>query len=424
MKSSVVAAHALLAASMLGCSPSLFKLIDQESTTELRNRLKEKEAISQVWEMDKQQKASPILYAVHKGRREALLEMFDAGVNPDVITRSLYKREYDATAMTDAIIREKEGVVEFLLDHGADANFCVKDTNYLNPLVVAILQDQLDIVKLLVKRGADPNLKLSSTNPAETPMSIALVRQRSRIASYLANAGGNTTALSVKQQAELFSGSLDTDDTLFVQRLLKGGYDPNSSLKRIEQPIYMTESAYQGRAKVLQEHPGLSIQVDNEPPSGTGGMLMMGGSANVEIRMSNEVSITKDAMGNIYYQLMIHGSQFNCQKVKISYMLYPLMAVRSEAMARILCSYGAIVEKKDGLGMTALCRAAIRANNDSEALGVVRFLASKGAKSDMEWLEFSGTESPLGSVVLGYSLSSIRQLSHYGRIKKSLGGPN
>ncbi|KAI4859839.1 ankyrin repeat-containing domain protein [Hypoxylon rubiginosum] len=66
-------------------------------------------------------------------------------------------------ALLDAIRHTQKGIVQMLLDMGADAN---PSTGNIHPLIAAVKSGRTDIVKLLLEKGADINAQ-GAYNPGE-----------------------------------------------------------------------------------------------------------------------------------------------------------------------------------------------------------------------------------------------------------------
>jgi tetratricopeptide (TPR) repeat protein len=222
------------------------------------------------------------------------------------------------------------------------------------------------------------------------------------------------------EQDDTLIRALEQDDTLFVQRILEKGADPNTAIQRVVESIFIAHSADQACIDLSKKYPALSMFTDNSVPMGMTSMMGVSDNMDVSIKISKNVTLARGATGELVYQLVVHGQSINARKVEVSYSLYPLMLARSAAMARLLCNHGVDIGKRDGIGMTAICRAAVRASNDPAAKDVLRYLTSKGADTDVEWLEFLVSQSDLGPVVIGFGNTGIKQLSHYDRIKQAL----
>jgi ankyrin repeat protein len=81
-------------------------------------------------------------------------------------------------ALTGAVTGGHTAVVQWLLEHGADANY--RYSGGFSPLLTAAANGRLDIAKLLLAHGADPH---ASTSDGKTPLSIANERNHPEVAA-------------------------------------------------------------------------------------------------------------------------------------------------------------------------------------------------------------------------------------------------
>jgi len=81
-------------------------------------------------------------------------------------------------ALTGAVTGGHVAVVQWLLEHGADANY--RYSGGYSPLLTAASNGRLDIAKLLLAHGADPQ---ATTNDGKSPLSLAKERNHPEIAA-------------------------------------------------------------------------------------------------------------------------------------------------------------------------------------------------------------------------------------------------
>ena len=80
-------------------------------------------------------------------------------------------------ALTGAVTSGHVAVVQWLLEHGANANY--RYSAGYSPLLTAAANGRLDIAKLLLAHGADPH---ATTNDGKSPLSLARERSHPEVA--------------------------------------------------------------------------------------------------------------------------------------------------------------------------------------------------------------------------------------------------
>ena len=81
-------------------------------------------------------------------------------------------------ALTGAVTSGLAAVVQWLLEHGANANY--RYSAGYSPLLTAAANGRLDIAKLLLAHGADPQ---ATTDDGKTPLSLAKERNHPEVAA-------------------------------------------------------------------------------------------------------------------------------------------------------------------------------------------------------------------------------------------------
>ena len=81
-------------------------------------------------------------------------------------------------ALTAAVTGGHVAVVQWLLEHGANANY--RYSAGYSPLLTAAANGRLDIVKLLLAHGADPH---ATTGDGKSPLSLAIERNHPEVAA-------------------------------------------------------------------------------------------------------------------------------------------------------------------------------------------------------------------------------------------------
>lgn len=97
--------------------------------------------------------------------------------------------EIDSSGVTALIVSSGRGfieIVKLLLEHGADPNLALIDTN-ITPLFAATAGDNLETVKLLLNNGANPN----SLSAGQSPLFVACAKRNAEIAVALMQKGAD-----------------------------------------------------------------------------------------------------------------------------------------------------------------------------------------------------------------------------------------
>ncbi|KAM5357250.1 hypothetical protein ACJZ2D_016458 [Fusarium nematophilum] len=121
--------------------------------------------------------------AVNNGYRERVLALLDSGADIDAEDQI-----GDSTALTHAACLGREGLVELLLENGADPNR--RERHGRTALHIAAGDGYSGIVRMLVENGADVDAKVHGW----TPMLLAAKGWRYQIPDYLIERGANVNA--------------------------------------------------------------------------------------------------------------------------------------------------------------------------------------------------------------------------------------
>ncbi|HET7108184.1 MAG TPA: ankyrin repeat domain-containing protein [Candidatus Acidoferrum sp.] len=115
-----------------------------------------------------------VALAAFLGHREVVEYL--AGGGADINAVATNGSGYNA--LTGAVTGGHVAVVQWLLEHGADANY--RYSGGFSPLLTAAANGRLDIAKLLLAHGADPH---ATTNDGKSPLSLAKERNHPEIAA-------------------------------------------------------------------------------------------------------------------------------------------------------------------------------------------------------------------------------------------------
>ncbi|ELR02431.1 hypothetical protein VC83_04307 [Pseudogymnoascus destructans] len=158
------------------------------------------------------------------GREDLVTTLLQKGVMPD---RGQYEN-LGHTALTITCSKGHEGIVQLLLDHGADINAKNQDSDR-TPLFWAAGSGHASVVKLLLEAGAEPNG--AEENGRTTPLAVAAVRGHEDAVWALLEWEGDGVDIDRKGFADrrtVLSHSAEDGQELIVTRLLDRGADPDS----------------------------------------------------------------------------------------------------------------------------------------------------------------------------------------------------
>ncbi len=109
--------------------------------------------------------------------------------NGEDINRMVGSYEFENTALFQAVLLQQKGSVKFLLDHGANPNFC--GWKSMSPLHVAALHGDQEIVDQLLKAGAYLDYRNAPDHGDFTALTVAIESKNNDIVKKLLRAGAN-----------------------------------------------------------------------------------------------------------------------------------------------------------------------------------------------------------------------------------------
>jgi ankyrin repeat protein len=115
-----------------------------------------------IWELKIEESPTPLYYSAENGALKLAGFQIDGSASVDEV--SPVTRFFEGgTPLQAALIAKKEGMVQFLLSKGADAN--VRRERCYSPLLVAVSEGNSNIVQLLLNSGANANYEVGGTTP-------------------------------------------------------------------------------------------------------------------------------------------------------------------------------------------------------------------------------------------------------------------
>ncbi|MEK4452561.1 ankyrin repeat domain-containing protein [Paenibacillus sp. FSL L8-0506] len=150
-------------------------------------RLKEiLEAHSNLANMENNEGLTPLGYAAHFGKVEAVQVLLDYGADIDAVSHSQISYIPSNTALHAAIAGERNmEVIRVLLQHQAKTNIFDSD-GYTSLHSAAFHTDNVELIELLIEHGADISAKIKS---GESAWSVAIKQSNHNVAEFLRGKG-------------------------------------------------------------------------------------------------------------------------------------------------------------------------------------------------------------------------------------------
>ena len=204
-----------------------------------------------------------------------IINVLSAGTPPEVVLYLLehgmevpqLRTSFGETLLVLAVRHHPAGVIEAVLDHGADPNWQPQKPRR-SPLTEAVIRGELDIVRLLVNRGADIN---GFEGEEQRPIHAAAAACFNDIFNFLLEQGaevkgftdsqGNTplhaaTGCGVEMVKVLLYRGIDPNaagdhagsvmkfavtngDAATIRLLLEQGADPNGNANDLRKPLHL-----------------------------------------------------------------------------------------------------------------------------------------------------------------------------------------
>ena len=137
------------------------------------------------------------------------------------------------TALHSAVEYDKNEIIEFLLEKGANPNILSGNSDgYYNydcasSLMSAVGRDKINIVKLLLANRADPNLTCKN---GQNALRLAMAKGNNEILDLLIKAGGNVKAIDEAGETNLMY-AVQCGDLLTVRKMIEAGIPVNARNK-------------------------------------------------------------------------------------------------------------------------------------------------------------------------------------------------
>ena len=110
------------------------------------------------------------------------------------------KDNHGWTPLHRAVLWEYIPIVKLLIQKGADVNLA--DEDGFTPLHIAAKWDHFESAKILIDHGANPNVTTLRFEPSfisRTPMELAFLNNRTKVARVLRKAGGEALPEFIKK---------------------------------------------------------------------------------------------------------------------------------------------------------------------------------------------------------------------------------
>ena len=156
--------------------------------------------------------------AAENGQRGVVQELLDRGADPNI-------SKFGLTPLYDAAREGHKDVVELLLDRGAEPNKVTPEERY-TPLHRAVSKGHLHVVKVLLEKGASPNIRHKSGNTPLRTVHVSSMENKRDLMKVLLEGGAEPHSRNSVGGTPLHYFA-EAGCTEGVQLLLGKGVDPN-----------------------------------------------------------------------------------------------------------------------------------------------------------------------------------------------------
>jgi len=173
------------------------------------------------------------------------------------LSGALLERAHKEVAEVNAHGRE---LALLLINRGTDVNVPLRKPNagkedsvdVWTPLIVAALTGDAGVVELLIDKGADIN---ATNNSHETALHVAVLNDHRDVAELILNKGANVNATSDSGRTPLHYVAIDNDDKELATLLILKGADVNAVDKDGRSPLaYANKRGHGAVAAILRAH--------------------------------------------------------------------------------------------------------------------------------------------------------------------------
>lgn len=306
----------------------------------------------------------PLTLAAEGGHLQVVALLLSEGAKINV------ENAFGRTALTAAIWRDQQKVVEFLVKKGAQINFRSNGQFVSIPIIVAALNNRLEIAKTLIAQGADVNLHEVGGMSA---LGEAVRGGHTKMAALLLDHGADP---NIKMAGQLDVGAFKERSPLMIaasngfyaiaQALIMKGANVNAKDERGNTALSLAAKADQ--VEIAQLLLDAKASPETEVESGFTPLALAAMEGNMEL-----VELLLRAGANPNYELSHHGVGGTA--------LHFAAAGGYQDVVALLLKGGAAVDVRNRDGETPLIKAASLGYGgaDRSGLGVVQLLISKGA---------------------------------------------
>ncbi len=280
---------------------------------------------------------------------------------PDLST---LRAERGETALHFAARFGKVDMARALIEHDADSKALnVAGQSPLHHAVTAVGEENPGLVQLLLDAGADPN---QEDQAGQTPVSRAMKHERNKIVQLLLECGA---VLEVEHAGDAFRGAVRRDQLAVVESLLKSHMKVNEPLADGRTPLHVAVGYRKlDIAKHLIEQKA-DVNAVNQDDSG---------------RSVLQAAVGMEGSLEIVAFLLEQGADPNYVDKRGESVLHTAASSGSAAVVSALVGAEADVEARAGGGLTPLMDA-VRMGNLDAAKSLLEAGADQYAKNDSGW---------------------------------------
>ena len=297
---------------------------------------------------------TPLSLAVGRGDSGIVQILINAGADPDTKINPAFRV---GTHLAYAIGLNEDEIVQILLDGDADPNVIDTEQFYnQTPLSLAIKAANEDLLRNLIAAGADPNQKINPAFRVGTHLTYAVGLGDTNIVQILLDAEADPNVIDTEQfyEESALSLAVKAQDTALVRILVDAGADPNQKLDQFNDVSPLDIASEEGYTEIVKillggqsvdpgPAPEPSLSRPSTPTTPTDGdcsvgLVVSAGESCVYPGTSAEFSV--DSAGRGHFLTFTSGTSISLQDTQVNGVPYNFEASRQADGTWIITAVG------------------------------------------------------------------------------------